>query len=238
MTPTMLAIVLILSAFPSAAPATAIEHDDPVAALSAQDLLSRMADAYAHCSTYADTGVARIEFIHADRRRVDEKPFKTAFVRPNAFRFEFEDSERPSRYIVARDGEELREWWSLRPDDPPMPSLDRALGRAIGVSGSSSAAVPTLLMPELVGMRRLSQITRAKRLEDAPCGSGMCARVHGFMGDDERILWIDTRDFLIRRVDTAKDFGGFRTEETTTYEPVVDGVVTPEELAFNAPPAE
>lgn len=233
MTPAMLAIVVTLSAFPPAA-----SQDDPVAALSARDLLSRMADAYARCSTYADTGVARIDFIQADGRHVDEKPFKTAFVRPNAFRFEFEDSERPSRYIVARDGEELREWWSLRPDDPPMPSLDRALGRAIGVSGSSSAAVPTLLMPELVGMRRLSQISQAKRLDDAPCGSGTCARVHGFMGDDDRTVWIDTGDFLIRRVDTEKDYGGFRTEETTTYAPVVDGVVTPEQLAFDAPPAE
>jgi hypothetical protein len=48
-------------------------------------------------------------------------------------------------------------------------------------------------------------------------------------------LWIDKKTFLVRRIDTQTKFGYFRTEKTTTYDPVIDGEITDKMLEFDPP---
>src|SRR5262249_45207002 len=77
-------------------------------ALKAQDVLDRMAKAYAGCKSYRDTGVVKTVFVEATGNRTVEKPFRTAFVRPDRFRFEYTEKRggREDRYIVWRKGKE------------------------------------------------------------------------------------------------------------------------------------
>ena len=57
--------------------------------LGANEVLDRMAKAYAGCSSYRDPRVVTSVFVNSQRQRTVEKPLLTAFVRPDRFRFEF-----------------------------------------------------------------------------------------------------------------------------------------------------
>src|SRR5262249_27877637 len=70
-----------LNAPAPAAPAP--EASEPPAPLTAASILSRMADTYAHCSTYRDSGRSTSKL---ENGPVLFKPFQTAFARPDQFR--------------------------------------------------------------------------------------------------------------------------------------------------------
>jgi hypothetical protein len=110
-----------------------------------------------------------------------------------------------------------------------------AVARAAGVSGGSSHHIPSLLLPELGG-RRFTDITGAHRMDDAKIGEADCFRIEGKYIDRPVTLWIDKAAFLVRKVEMHNNLRTtLRTEETTTYDPVVDGEVTAEMLTLNPP---
>ena len=80
-------------------------------ALSARQVLDRMAKVYANCKSYRDSGVVE-SLYHV------EVPFATAFVRPDQFYFDYKGNQggdgRDCRYIVWRKGMEVR-WWVPTP---------------------------------------------------------------------------------------------------------------------------
>jgi outer membrane lipoprotein-sorting protein len=118
-------------------------------ALKAQDVLDRMAKAYAGCKSYRDSGVVKTVFIEATGNRDVEKPFTTAFVRPDRFRFEYKEEAggQERRYIVWRKGKEVQTWWDVKPGVEKPESLNLALAGATGVSGSSEPVREVLLSP-------------------------------------------------------------------------------------------
>jgi outer membrane lipoprotein-sorting protein len=210
--------------------------DEPKSdALKAQDVLDRMAKVYAGCKSYRDTGVVKTVFVMATGNRTVEKPFKTAFVRPDRFRFEYTEKRggREDRYIVWRKGKDVQTWWDVKPGVEKPESLELALAGATGVSGSSAHTVPALLLPKEVGGRRLTDLTEAKRAEDARIDKVDCFRIEGKFGDAPLTLWIDNKTFLVRRIESEKKFDNFSTEETTTYDPVIDDEIPDKALEFD-----
>lgn len=206
---------------------------------TARDILDRTARAYADCKSYRDSGVVKTVFFQATGKRTVNKPFTTAFVRPDCFRFEYtekrgEEADEVNRYIIWRNGGEVRTWWDIRPGVETPASLGRALGAAAGVSGASLTAVPSLLFPKEAGSL-LTFLPGAKRLEDAKLGTAECFRVEGAWGNSPRTLWVDQKTLLVRRIDTRKEFDAFRTEDTTTYDPVFDEDVPDKKLEFDPP---
>jgi hypothetical protein len=240
-----------------------IEADDQ--ALTAGEILERMATTYAKCKTYQDSGCVTTIFIQGDGQRTDKKPFSTTYVRPARFRFEFKssfDGDTWHRYIVWADGGDARTWWDIRPGVSQQPSLSLGLAGATGVSGGSAHTVPALLMPDSIGGRRLTDLTQLKRLEDAKFDGVDCFRIQGRLlievGPAERerrrqevmkvtgrdlgtpvrgpaTLWIDRSTFLLRRIDEQTQFDDFRTESTTTYEPLLDVAIADSQLRFDPP---
>jgi hypothetical protein len=72
-------------------------------ALTAKQVLDRMAKVYAGCKSYRDSGLVKTVFVQVDGKHTVEKPFTTAFICPDRFRFEYKwkDGDRPeARYIV------------------------------------------------------------------------------------------------------------------------------------------
>lgn len=207
--------------------------------LTAREILDRMEKTYSSCKSYRDSGVVKTVYITAKEKRTEERPFTTAFVRPDRFRFEYRRGiEGPrggeSRYIVWRNGPEVETWWDFRPGFAKPESLNMGLAGATGVSGGSAHRIPALLLSEVEG-RRLTEIKDARRIDDATFDNVDCFRIEGKFLDDPMTLWIDKASFLVRKIDEQNDFGDFQTEETTTYDPVVDGEVPEELLAFNPP---
>jgi hypothetical protein len=95
--------------------------------------------------------------------------------------------------------------------------------------------VPALLVPAEIGGRPLTTVGEAKRIDDAMLDKVDCFRVQGTFGNSPTTIWVEKKTFLLRRIDAQKTFDKFRTEETTTYEPVIDEEVAKEMLEFNPP---
>ncbi len=209
--------------------------------LTANHILDRMAKAYANCERYRDSGVVKTVIIQTDHTRIVEKPFTTAFVRPDRFRFEYRKKEGyfpEQRYIVWRQGKEVQTWWNIQPEIGKPDSLDLALAGATGVSGGSAHTVPALLLPDEVSGRRLTDMTELERVQDVAHGTVDCFRIRGRYANIPRTIWIDKVTFLVRRIEGEHRFDGFRTETTTTYDPVIDSEIPDDDLDFNPPRQE
>jgi len=214
---------------------------------SAAQILDAMVQTYERCKSYSDSGVTKTVFTSQNQPTFTrEVSFTTAFVRPDRFRSEYQSKldigdthpvEVAHRYIVWRQGAEVRSWWDIDPGVHSEPSLGRALARATGASGIAAHTVPVLLMAEEVGGSSLKDLREPTRLEDAKIGEVLCFRIHGKYAGEPVTLWIDPATFLMRRIDSGHNFDDFCTEESTTYEAMVNNRISDEKLAF-APPKQ
>ena len=209
--------------------------------LTAEGILDRTAKTYSECKSYRDTGLVETLFIQANGNRTVEKPFTTAFIHPDRFRFEYRDQmgNQLSRYIIWANGKDVQTWWDVRPGVQKKDSLASALGAATGVSSGSARRIPGLLLSDQIGAGwDIKALGERKRIEDAKLAKVDCFRVQGVTGvptDGPVTLWIDKATFLVRRIDEQGMFDNFRTETTTTYDPVIDGEITDKMLEFDPP---
>lgn len=200
---------------------------------SAETIISRMRQAYATCNSYQDTGVQSSTY--SPSSSTDEKSFSTVFVRSEQFRFAFKDlqmSSQPS-YIIWRNGADILSWWDIDPGIQTEDSLAMAIAGAYGVSLGLSGTIPSFLMPDEAGL--YYTIPNAQRLDDAVVDGVNCYQVIYTFGNDQITYWIDAKTYLIRRVETLSSFNDFSTSVVTTYNPIVDGPVSDDALAFNPP---
>jgi hypothetical protein len=234
--------------------------------MSPEQILSAQAEVYATCASYRDAGVVTTRFINTDGGgHTTTRPFETAFVRPDRFRFEYRsrhfEEDDWDRCIVWAGGGDVRTWWDVTRGVESPESLGLALSGATGVSGGSAHTVPALLLPDLIRGRSLTQMVDVVSLGDDSLGDVTCYRLSGrfvrppsdpalmeqVLGDFARQLervehspvtvWVDRGTFLIRRIEEATRFETFRTEEVTEYEPAVGVAVREEELRFDPPAA-
>jgi hypothetical protein len=210
--------------------------------LSATQILTRVEQVYAGCTSYSDTGVVTTVF-HRDNgiTRTDEKPFKTAFVRPDRFRFEYSETStngRKSQYVVWRNASEVKSRWTIRRGVKNEASLSIAIAGATGVSGGSAHTVPALLMPGEIEGLKLSDLSQVTRAQSQKWRDEDCFRIDGIQLEGVISLWVDRNTFLIRRLDERKEHDGFRTEKTTTYEPVINEPVDEKLLGFETAPSK
>jgi len=90
-------------------------------------------------------------------------------------------------------------------------------------------------MPEEFPRAGFAFLFDLKRIDDAKLFNVDCYRVEGKYIDSMHTLWLDKETFLLRRIDSPREFPTFRTESTTTYDPVVDGEITDQMLIFDPP---
>ena len=81
----------------------------------------------------------------------------------------------------------------------------------------------------------LTELTEAKRIDDARTGETDCYRVEGKFGNHPHTLWVEKKTYLLRRIDQKMTFPAFNAEQTTTYDPVVDGEIDADRLKFDHP---
>ncbi|MBN9520994.1 hypothetical protein J0H58_21140 [bacterium] len=147
-------------------------------------VLAALAEVYATCATYQDAGAVVTRFIKPGHDSYGTtKPFATAFVRPDRFRFEHRhrhlDNGPWDRYLVWADGADVRTWWGTTPGVEWPESLDLALAGATGVSGGAAQTVPGLLLPDRDAGRRLTELAELRLLGDESLGGVACYRLAG-----------------------------------------------------------
>jgi hypothetical protein len=236
-------------------PARAQESAAPadVAALPPETIMLKMARVYRNCRSYRDRGeVTTIQLIEGGRAG-SERPFATAFVRPDHFRFQFTDTglgERSSNYVVWTEGEEVHSWWDAKPGVRNAGTLRDGLAVAAAVSGGSSVRIPSLLLPHEVGDGG-PMIVAAERMPDTTDRDVPCIRIKGktqrtpytltqgtqtlTVQDESITLWIDRATLLLRKVEDRKTFSTYTSESVTTYSPEIDIEIPPDQLTFKPP---
>jgi outer membrane lipoprotein-sorting protein len=216
----VLALTLVSAVFTG----TAAEAES-TDSLTAQQILDKMASTYATCKSYRDSGAVTNFF---SPQHIDVRPFRTAFVRPNEFRFEYDDPDPEKPYIVWAKGDEVRTWWYVKPGVQNPSSLELGIAGATGVSGGSAHTIPNLLLPDQIGGRSIASLTDLTRLPDDAVDDTPCFKLQGKFADQPTTLWLEKETYLIRRI--AEDTKLTRT--TTVYRPEVDKEIPAEELAF------
>ncbi|NOT32154.1 MAG: DUF2092 domain-containing protein [Planctomycetes bacterium] len=203
-----------------------------------EQILEAMKDVYARCRTYMDTGEVHEVFVDDSRRRTIRKPFTTAFVRPDRFRYEFRDragEEEWNRYLAWKEATEIRSWRDIKPGIEVHDSLRMALSGAGVLSGGSASVVPSLLMPVELGMLAQLALEELERLEDGERNGVACYRILGKQRDAPILLWIEKERFLLRRSERQSQIPGYLVETTTDYLPELDAEVPAEVLLFDPP---
>lgn len=225
------------------------------ASLTDVQIVERANRAYARCDSYRDSGIVVTTFVSEERQWTAEKPFSTAFVRPDRFRFEFKDlslGDPPPAYIIWAAGGVVRMWRGIQPEVQETDSLGDAISQATGVSNGVAYRVPSLLLPGLVPEGRSPlDLNFALRIGDADEAGIGCFRIRGqsirtprTLGEGEQAVvlqensvtvWIDQQSYLVRRVEEANVYDTFRTETVTTYSPEINARISSQELEFGAP---
>ncbi len=217
--------------------------------------LARKVEAlYASCRAYRDSGRLVQTFRDAEGKDLvpaDRKPrgLATAFVRPDKFRFEFDDDRggKPVRNLIWMDGAAVKTWWDIRPGIEAPESLSFALGAAAGVTESSSVTIPHLLLPKALGRPNALSAGPGELapLEGGAIGPHACHRlrrrfkaVNFQTGKDFEVVhtyWIDAKTSAIRRVVNEMQLEEGRSVGTMDLEPEFDAEVPAEALAFDPP---
>ena len=249
-----LPLVFVLAVLSLSVSARAQENAGPGddTALAPETIMLKMARAYRTCRSYRDTGEVRTTLLIKDGRAGNDRPFRTAFVRPDRLRFQFTETglgERSTAYIVWTEGTEVHSWWDGQPGVRNAGTLQAALGVAAAPSGGSSTRVPGLLLPRSIGEGPI--VIAAERIQDGSDRGVSCYRIRGksqrtpytlTMGtqtltvqDESITLWIDRATLLLRKVEDRKTFETYDSESITTYTPAFDVEIPAADLTFTPP---
>ncbi|MEO5961291.1 MAG: hypothetical protein ABIZ49_10690 [Opitutaceae bacterium] len=209
--------------------------------LTGSVIYERMRAAYANAKTYADEG--EVQTVYAGPlSRVERRPFSTAFVRGQGFRFKFSEQftrlDRWKEYAIWTEGGLAKRWWTILPRVEVDRDLAGALGAAAGVSGATSTLVPGLLQPDLrtgflsnarsaivlLGTQRVDGLETFRLQVTPPYGP-------------TQTVWIARQTYLIDRIaDSTSLWGSIRAKSTIVYRPQLNSPVSATALTFQPEP--
>ena len=207
----------------------------------AREVVRKMAESYAACKSYQDTGVVETTYHEETEGRIEKMPFKTYFKRPNQFRFEWTDfvSWKAGRTsIIWSNATGVFTFW-----DPDRYEKDEDLSMGIagatGVSHGAAHTVPRLLLPTEIGgfaLTELKDLSLAGEevFEGEPCYKITGKHPFGFVYE----MWISKRDFLLRKQkdqSSGKD-GALKTEQEEIHRNIKINLPIADELFNFKPP--
>jgi hypothetical protein len=173
--------------------------------MNATETLKRLADKYSQCKSYADYGIVDFDDVNQKKQQIE---FKTEFVRPDYFTFEWQD------YGPRRGkSERFSMLWSdamktlIRQDTGKVvleeqPNLRRAVAGATGCSAGAAHLVPALLMEEIrADSRHVLQLTGVELISEDFFEGHNCYVLSGSLFKErDYVLWVSVDDFSLRRV--------------------------------------
>lgn len=217
---------------------------------SSLEVLAKAAEVYGNLKSYRDTGTAVTKFERTVAAHTVERRFTTAYMSSGQFRFEFTEAglhKGLTQYVVWRQGEEVKSWWTVAPTVVQHASLDMAIAGATGVSGGTAYTIPSVLMKEAAwkGSNWTSSAS-AYRISDGVEREVPCFRIqrrvatqaarHGGYETPEtqgtETYWVSKKDYLLLRLDSETDFGSFLTRGTVKYFPTINAPVPDSAFEF------
>lgn len=235
----LLGVTVFLRPTASARNATIASTQFSVPSPDAKAILADMAKVYETCTSYRDTGTVKTEFHPIGMGNI--KPFSTAFVRPDRFRFEFKDGDGSlsqfRKYIVWRDGKQVKSWWYIGSKEEKKTSLGMALAGATGVSGASAHTIPRLLMAKEVGGWPIYDLKDLSLLDDERVDGRDCFRVSGrhSQGDTKYEILIEKKRLLVLKIRQESVLKATTAVTETKYDPYINEEIPDAAFKFNVP---
>jgi len=210
---------------------------------SSLEVLSKVADRYQNLNSYRDEGVSITKYERTALAQPTERHFTTVYSRSGQFRFEFFEVgaiSGLSRYVVWKNGNEVKSWWALKPEVKRYDNLDSAISGAIGVSGGTAYTIPSLLVKEAAWMGSTwISMPGSYRIGDGVERDIPCFRVQRLTSTPAMVFpgietpaskgkvtyWISKGQFLLLRVDSETEFGSFLANQTVQYSPIINSEI-------------
>jgi hypothetical protein len=210
---------------------------------AARDLVNLVARTYSSCESYEDEGKATTTYILNSETHITAKPFSTAFVRKESkLRYEYTTrmpgNGQLSRYLIWLNGDQVKTWWTVKPQVAIGANLEEAISAAAGVSGSSSAIVPSLLMPARISHNTFDNYKDFQIGKPQVIDGVSVIPIIGTLpiGPVKMTYWVGERDHLIRVVEwTVKASQQFTEQNVLTYSPTLNHPVPLSKLVFDPP---
>jgi hypothetical protein len=213
-----------------------IAFSNSITPLSPQEIVNKMMDVYATCNSYMDEGQVSTLFIQKNGNRTVNRPFTTAFVRPSEFRYEFKDRRGENEwnnYIISMKENDVKTFWSIKPDMPNPENLRMAIAGATGISGGSANTVPGMLMPDVFGYNEFKMLSQLQLAGEEQVEGAATYKLEGTDSRGDKVsFWVDKEKLLLLKIYEARKIKDFETETTTTYKPSVNIMVATEKLEF------
>ncbi|HEV2912142.1 MAG TPA: DUF2092 domain-containing protein [Pyrinomonadaceae bacterium] len=197
-----------------------------------------MAENYATCSSYQDTGVVETTHHEAFSGRIQKMPFKIYFKRPNLLRVEWVDYfpwEDGRTKIIWSNGKETFNYWE--PDRYEKDeSLSLGIASATGISSGAAHTIPSLLLEEIGGFL-LTELSDLSLVGEEVFENELCYRISGkHPSGDVYELWIGKRDFLLRKEKTQTNYTDYYTIEEQIHRNIkINGPIPAETFNFKPP---
>lgn len=207
--------------------------------ITAQSIVEKMAAQYANASSYQDTGVVEDVKGEGAGQSVTVIKFKTFFVRPHFFRFEWTDrsvvTSEERLNVVWNDGKQTYGYYSW--DDAGIEKkedLGLGIAGATGISRGSAHVIPALLMEEVGGFR-LPETSNVSLLGEEKFEGEDCYIVRGYHPHNFPIdMWIGKRDFLLRKVKEPNEDGTYEVDIRRDIK--LNGKIPAEIFNYTPPP--
>lgn len=192
--------------------------------MTPEEVLSRLAEKYAKCRSYSDSGVVEFDDVRGNREQLR---FRTEFVRPDYFRFEWQDygpnrGKSESFSTVWSNGDThfvLFDWKNM--ELVSQQSLQLAIAAATGCSAGAAHVVPALLLNELrIDCKHLLQLTDLEMTQEDLGDNHFYVLKGSLFRKDDHILWVMASDFSLRRV--TEDHSKTAAEAEESFKAVIN----------------
>jgi len=187
-------------------------------------IVQKMLQRYETCSSYEDIGTVKTSYSGADVRAARKYTFKLYFQRPGRFRFECVDCGPQRKYVIwqnidkaylllERKNPERHHDWLGRYIAERYRSLAAAIGAGADVSAGAAHTVPSLLIEDLRGMFvGVADLTDLAIVDEEAFEGVDCYVIEGRNPNSGPWqLWIDKKEFLLRKVLRRETFEDFST---------------------------
>jgi hypothetical protein len=169
--------------------------------LDAKTLFNHVLDKYKICKSYKDEGIVITTSTDESKQPPQEISFKTFFVRPNYFRFYWEDGYGTGN-TVWFDGKNAHLYFLGKLDDPEH--LSAAIAGATGVSSGSAHTIPRLLMPDQVAGHSLAEFTSIELVKEVLSKDGELIHLKGLWRTQKQDIWLDRAKMSIVRLEYTR----------------------------------
>jgi hypothetical protein len=186
-----------------------------------------MAATYANARSYSDNATGSQTFMGSRWTSTGQ----TAYLAPDRFRLEFQNSDGSSHVVYWMRGNDVREWDATN-GLKRLTDISEALARSTGASAWSADIghwIPSMLFDHPLKGNLLPRLKDPRLLSDDRVDGHPCFRVEGTLAVGPVTVWIDQSSYLVRRVDSKSALG----PASAVYDPQVNGPVDPTALEFN-----